>query len=50
MPLRKGKSKKTIQENIAELIRAGHSPQQATAIAYSNAGKSRSKKRGKKSK
>ena len=41
MPLKKGSSKKTISNNIAELIRAGHKPDQAAAIAYSEAGKSK---------
>lgn len=46
MPLKQGKSKKTISENITELIRSGRDPKQAAAIAYDKAGKSR--KRGKK--
>jgi hypothetical protein len=44
MPLKKGKSKKVISSNIAELIRSGRPPKQAEAIAYSNAGKPRKKK------
>lgn len=47
MPLKKGSSQKTISENIAELVRAGHPPNQAAAIAYKEAGKGR-KKRSKK--
>jgi len=39
MPLRKGSSKKTISENIAELRRSGRSGKQAAAIAYRKAGK-----------
>jgi len=47
MPLKKGKSKKVISQNIAELIRSGRDSKQAAAIAYSHAGKSKKKKRGK---
>ena len=44
MPLKKGKSKKVISENIKELNSTGKYPQkQAVAIAYSE---SRSKKKG----
>lgn len=39
MPLEKGSNKSAISRNIAELIRAGHKPSQAEAIAYKNAGK-----------
>lgn len=39
MPLQKGSSKTTIEANIAELIKAGHTPEQAAAIAYKEAGK-----------
>lgn len=38
MPLKSGKSKSTIEANIAELIKAGHDPDQAAAIAYKKAG------------
>lgn len=34
MPLAKGSSPENISQNIAELIRAGHEPAQAAAIAY----------------
>ncbi len=49
MPLKKGGSKKVIQANIAELIKSGRKPDQAAAIAYDKAGKSKgkSKKKGK---
>ena len=39
MPLASGKSENTISANIAELIKSGHDPKQAEAIAYSNARK-----------
>jgi hypothetical protein len=60
MPLRKGKSKKTISKNIGTLIRdyrkkgkigtsrpksAAAARRQAVAIAYSMAGKSRRKRK-----
>lgn len=38
MPLKKGSSKEVVEANIKELIAAGHSPQQAAAIAYREAG------------
>lgn len=41
MPLEKGSSQKTISNNIAELVNAGHPQKQAIAIAYREAGKSR---------
>lgn len=44
MPLLKGSSKSVISQNIAELIRSGRKEDQAVAIAYSNAGKSRKTK------
>lgn len=37
MPLQKGRSKAVIEANIAELIKAGHAPDQAAAIAYREA-------------
>jgi ribosomal protein L12E/L44/L45/RPP1/RPP2 len=39
MPLKPGKSKETIQQNIDEMIAAGHKPDEAVAAAYSSARK-----------
>jgi len=44
MPLKKGKSKKIISENIWAEMHAGKPRAQSIAIAMSKAGKSRSKK------
>ena len=44
MPLKEGKSKKVIGENIAIERHAGKPEKQAIAIAFSKAGKSKKKK------
>ena len=43
MPLKEGKSEKTVAENIAELRKAGYDAKQAIAIALSKAGKNKQK-------
>ena len=47
MPLKRGYSQKTISKNIGNLIKEGRSQAQATAIALSEAARSK-KKRSKK--
>ncbi|CAM8137177.1 hypothetical protein ENINMA193B_05405 [Enterobacter intestinihominis] len=44
MPLKKGKSKKVIGDNIATEMKAGKPKDQAIAIAMSKAGKKKPKK------
>lgn len=43
MPLKKGKSKKVISKNIAEMERSGHKPSQAVAASLNEARKSGAK-------
>jgi len=45
MPLKKGKSKKVISDNIATEINAGKPKDQAVAIAMSKAGKSKKRRK-----
>lgn len=48
MPLKKGKSKKVIAQNIKTEIKAGRPRNQAIAIAMAKAGKSRKKRKKRK--
>lgn len=47
MPLKKGKSRETISNNIEEMEASGHPHDQAVAAALNTAGKSRKKKKKK---
>lgn len=44
MPLKKGRSKKVVSENISELMRSGRPQKQAIAIAMREAGMTKNKR------
>ena len=44
MPLKSGKSKKTVADNIRELMHSGRPQEQSSAIAMQKAGKKRKTK------
>jgi hypothetical protein len=46
VPLKAGKSKKVVSQNIGEMVAAGHPQRQAVAAALDKAGKSRKGHKG----
>lgn len=45
MPLKSGKSRKVISENISEMVHSGHPRKQAIAAALNNARRGKRKKK-----